>query len=279
MGIQLHKGFAPFDVSFPISARASEEFGIDVVIGSQFSESCPFRNTCTSMGSPRRHSELLTYCIYLTDTYQRMWQLDLNYLWDAVRSLGVGGRNLLPLPYVLLAASHPQFFLDSPEIGPGGLIGISSPTTTAPTPGNSPNPTTFPKTSSSPLFAPTTSPTYHDSSSSGRVSPSTGVIVGAAVGGTTTIALAILASIYLRKSRSTPSSATMAVGYDASSQPPHDVKMPLPPDDRSHDASSSTLQTQTPIPPMRVYVCNFLFSCLCYVSSVCSFFVVSTEPA
>jgi len=100
MGIQLHKGLTPFDVSFPVAARAFEEFGIDGVIGPQFSECCPFGNTGTSMGSPRRHSELLLSSTYLfPDTYQRMWQLDLDSFWDSVRSLGVGGMNYLPLPY------------------------------------------------------------------------------------------------------------------------------------------------------------------------------------
>jgi len=278
MGIQLHKGFTPFDVSFPVAARAFEEFGIDGVTGPQFSECCPFGNTGTSMGSPRRHGELLLSSIYLfPDMYQCMWQLNLDSFWDSVKSLGVGGMNYLPLPYFLLAASHPQFFLDSPEIGPGALIGVSSSTTGAgPTPGGSPHPTTFPGPGSSPLSAPTSSPSY-GSSSSGRGSLNTGVIVGAAVGGTSVIALAILASIYLRKSRPTPPSAAVVVGYGASLQPPHDVKMPLPPDDRSHDASSLTLQTQTPIPPMRVYVCFFLFSCLCCVSCVRAHFLSCTQ--
>lgn len=243
----------------------------------QFSECCPFGNTCTSMGPSRRHSELLLYLPFsrhvLTHMAARRW------LFLGCRRI-VERRRYEPSSSSVfsLVTSHPQFFLDSPEIGPGGLIGISSSTTGAgPTPGNSPNPTTFPGPGSSPLSAPTSSPSY-GSSSSGRGSLNTGVIVGAAVGGTSVIALAILASIYLRKSRPTPPSAAVVVGYGASSQPLHDVKMPLPPDDRSHDASSSTLQTQTPIPPMRVYVCIFLFSYLCCVSCGRSFFLSCTEP-
>jgi len=61
----------------------------------------------------------------------------------------------------------------------------------------------------------------------------------------------------MRKFHSTPSRPTRVVGDHASEpRPPHEVKKPMP-DDGSHTASSSTLQT--PTPPMRIDVCFFFF--------------------
>lgn len=92
------------------------------------------------------------------------------------------------------------------------------------------------------------------------------------------IALFIIVGVYLRKFHSTPSPPTLVVGGDRVSTPPHEVKKP-PPNDGSHNASSSTLPSdevnrplpddgsrdapsstlQTPTLPMKVYVCTFCF--------------------
>jgi hypothetical protein len=107
MGIQLHDGFAAFDVSFPRRGKKSfEEICIDGCDRPpQFSESCAFGNARTSMGSPRRHSEFLSHLstFFPTTTYvdDACGQRDVGTLWDSLKAYGVGGRSLPPLPYFL----------------------------------------------------------------------------------------------------------------------------------------------------------------------------------
>jgi len=68
MGIQLHQGFAPFDVSFSVAARAFEGFGIDGVMGHSFPNAVPSGTRVPQWAL--RDVTVSCYCTYLfSDTY------------------------------------------------------------------------------------------------------------------------------------------------------------------------------------------------------------------
>jgi len=132
---------------------------------------------------------------------------------------------------------------DSPEIGPGALIGVSTISTIGTTTSTSPNPTVFPAvTTSSPSLTPTSSPSEGSSSSS-----NTGAIAGGVVGGITIVAVAVLGSVYLLRQRTRGSPAPVV--FDGESPAPDGAKRQL--SDEGPYVSSSTLEAN--MPPMTGY--------------------------
>jgi len=140
--------------------------------------------------------------------------------WDSNKSLAIG---------------------DSPEIGPGSLIGNPGSVITIPT-------GTF---STSAIFTgvPSTDPSFF--SSSGGSSPNMGAIVGGVVAAVAVIAIAVLGFFYLRRRRTkAPTSAFV----DEGASPPHnDGAAGRKLLDDSTDASLSTPEIQASMAPMRVY--------------------------
>ncbi len=139
-----------------------------------------------------------------------------------------------------LVASNLRFS-DSPEIGPGSLIGDPGSVITTPT-GTSSAATIFTGVASS-------DPSFF--SSSRGSSPNTGAIVGGVVAGVAVIAIAVLGFFYLRRRRTkAPTSAFV----DEGASPPHNDGAERKLLDDSTDASLSTSEIQASIAPMRVYV-------------------------
>jgi len=143
--------------------------------------------------------------------------------WDSVKALSTG---------------------DSPEVGPGVLIGSSS--TASPLPGA----TAVTSSHSSPSSGSGSSsaPTPSQSGSGGSKVP-VGAIVGAVVGGAAVIALVVLGVLYLRRPRQVaPSTAFMAQvparPYSEVPQTPSNVPTPAP--SSIPDTPSSTMRLYNP---------------------------------
>jgi len=143
---------------------------------------------------------------------------------------------------------------DSPEIGPGAFIGVSTIFTIGATTSTSPSPTVFPAvTTSSPSLTPTSSPSVGSSSSS-----NTGAIVGGVIGGIAIVAVAVLGSLYLLRQRARGPPAPLAFDGDS---PPDRAKRQL--SDEGHYVSSHTLEAN--MPPMTGYVRGFVPSLRLYL--------------
>jgi len=156
-------------------------------------------------------------------------------------------------PVISSATSQLLFFLDSPEIGPNALIGISSAFTTGPTAASS-NPTVHPAitsvtSSSSSSFLPANATVTASTSSGGG--PDTGAIVGGVLGGIAVIAVAVVGAVYRFRQRVKASPAAFVVG-DAP-QPRNQARNPL-----SDDGTRVSFSThEAPIPSMRDHVMCF----------------------
>ncbi len=144
------------------------------------------------------------------------------------------------------------FLIDSPELGPGAVIGASGVSTSS---------------STSPTGSPMPSlPVNHNSN--------TGAIVGGVVGGVAAISIAVaVIFFYLRRRRSrAPSAAALGVG---ASQPPVDeLKQPLTEEGTNTGSSlpGTSSMPGTPGAPMRLYVRVFISStALLYVLITCTF--------
>ena len=152
--------------------------------------------------------------------------------------MAIGGR-VLPLSPSLVAPN--LRFSDSPEIGPGSLIGNPSSVITIPT---STSPT-------APIFTGGTSSEPSFFSSFGQSRPNTGAIVGGVFAVVAVITIAGLGFFYLRRRRTkAPTSALV----DEGASPPHNDGAGRNLLDDRTDASLSTSEIQASIAPMRVYV-------------------------
>jgi LPXTG-motif cell wall-anchored protein len=152
--------------------------------------------------------------------------------------MAIGGR-VLPLSPSLVASN--LLFSDSPEIGPGSLIGDPSSVITIPT---STSPT-------APIFTGGTSSEPSFFSSFGQSRPNTGAIVGGVFAVVAVITIAGLGFFYLRRRRTkAPTSAFV----DEGTSPPHNDGAGRKLLDDRTDTSLSTSETQASITSMRVYV-------------------------
>jgi hypothetical protein len=142
--------------------------------------------------------------------------------------------------------SHTLFLIDSPELGPGAVLG--------------PSPTPSP-------------PVNHNSN--------TGAIVGGVVGGVAAISIAVaVIFFYLRRRRRSRAPSAAAPGVGASQPPVDEIKQPLT-EEGTNTGSSLLLGTSsmsgTPGAPMRLYVRVFIpnplsRSCMCSSHVLSSFF-------
>src|SRR5260221_7218275 len=176
--------------------------------------------------------------------------------------MSTGGKNY-PLRFSWTAPN--LYFVDTPEIPPGVLIGSSSTSSSTSTR------TAVPASATSP--SPTDSPTSKGKSSN------TGPIVGGVVGGIALIAAAVLGIFYLRRRRTRPAYAAPSEGapspFDGEplAQPQKGYVMGQS-DDGTH---TSSLLPVSPMNPMRVYVRAFIPS-LRSVRASCKFFISSQNP-
>jgi hypothetical protein len=122
------------------------------------------------------------------------------------------------------------FLIDSPELGPGAVLGPSG----------------VSSSSASPTISPTPSPPVNGNSN-------TGAIVGGVVGGVAAISIAVaLIFFYLRRRRSRAPAAAPGAG---ASQPPIDeIKQPL----TEGGTNTGSSLPGTPGAPMRLYVRVFI---------------------
>ncbi len=191
------------------------------VIDAQVSKPCPFSDTCSSVGSSRCHGTLLSFpsTVPLITTHSRMrtFGTTINRRASVVNIIS-------PILFFSCYSSSSTISIDSPELGPGAILGPSS----------------------------------HTSSSN------TGAIVGGVVGGVAAISIAVaLIFFYLRRRRSrTPSAAAPGVG--ASQPPMDEIQQPLTEEATITGSSLPTSSTHgTPGAPMRLYVRVFVPNPLC----------------
>ena len=169
-------------------------------------------------------------------------------LWNANKSYSVGGEHRLPYPSfspIVTVTSTFFFFIDSPELGPGTVLGPSK--------------------------SPTPSPSVNSTSN-------TGAIVGGVIGGVAAIFIAVAVIFFYlrrrqrrRRSRA-PSVATPGVG---ASQPPMDeIKQPLTEGETNTGSSlpGTSSMPGTPGAPMKLYVRSHTSTALLCVLITCTFF-------
>lgn len=131
------------------------------------------------------------------------------------------------------------YFLDSPEIGPGGLISNTTNST-----GTTPDPTSS--------QAVTSSSSPYTSTSSGGGGPNAAVIGGSVVAGIAVIAVAVVGIFYLRRRHPMRQSATFPVDGESQlkSQPQNEARG-LP----SQDGTQESLPMhEVSRPTMKLYV-------------------------
>jgi hypothetical protein len=138
-------------------------------------------------------------------------------------------------------------FLDSPERGPGAILGTSGTTVSA---------SGTPSGATSSLFGDSSSTVTPTSSPSSKKSSNTGAIVGGAVGGVAVISLGAVAIAFFLRQRRPDSQAPVAPPFGGASQPPMDEIRPLAMDDgyTSPSIPGTIGSSSMPGTPMRIYV-------------------------
>jgi hypothetical protein len=124
--------------------------------------------------------------------------------WNADKSSAVGGGNPLPCP--LVTVSHLHLTLDTPELGPGTILGPSGSGSTSTGPTNA-----YPFTPASSSSSYSASGVSRGSSSNsatpipiGGHSSNTGAIAGGVAGGIAAISIAIAALLFYLRRRHPP---------------------------------------------------------------------------
>lgn len=168
---------------------------IDIVLDPQVPKPRPFRNLGSSVGTYQYHCKLPSSFLPW-NPYHNTFQI-YNY-WSNNTAFQVGGEHLsLVLSFPLRYGLTPRIFIDSPEFGPGSIIGPSNASVT-PTP---------PPSKSSSVNA--------------------GAIAGGVVGFIVVVLIVLVAIFYLRRRSWARAAASADVGASQQQQPESDEVAPL----------------------------------------------------
>jgi hypothetical protein len=182
--------------------------------------------------------------------------------WNANKSYAVGGGNPLSYLLPLVTVSHSHLTsLDTPELGPGTILGPSSSSRSASTGPTNAYPST-PASSSSSYSTSSDSRSSSSNSASpipiGGHSSNTGAIVGGVAGGIAAISIVIAALLFYLRQRHppAPSAPSASDGHPGGFNPFMD-QVPRPMSGQG-TVTSSLPETTTSL--LRPYVCVFVAS-------------------